>query len=138
MPDVRQLVAAAAEPGVAVAAHGLDDVEEGLPLLGEGVLDSRWHLSIGLAVQNALTLKRAEALRERLGADTDQRALKLTEALGPGREVADDQKRPLSADDLSRARDGTDDALLHDGCDGCWLAGQGGSMGHAPAPLATR
>jgi len=45
-------------------------------------------------------LERAEAKRERPRADPGERALELTEATAALREVADDEHRPLAADEL--------------------------------------
>src|SRR6185295_4240312 len=95
------------QPAAAVGAHVLDQGYQGLALLGEGVLDPGRHLGEGVALDDALLFQRPQAQRERARADPLERALQLAEAARPLRQVADDEERPLAADDLSRAANGT-------------------------------
>ena len=62
---------------------------------------------IGVALDDPLLLQRPQAQRERARADPLQRALQLAEAAAAVGEVADQQERPLAADDLGGAADGT-------------------------------
>ena len=108
--------ALADELALAEGPHAVDQRDECLALFGERVLNLGRHLGIHPAAQHALGLQRAQPLGERLGADAVQRALELAEALGAGDQIADDQQRPLAADDLRRALHGTD---IHQvGCGG--------------------
>src|SRR4051794_27011107 len=64
---VARLGARAAQPPLAVLAHALDDGEQRLALLGQGVLDARRDLAERLALDDALLLQRAQAQREGAG-----------------------------------------------------------------------
>src|SRR5690349_20618963 len=112
----------AAEPEAAIGAHIFDDDEECLALLGQRVLHLGRHLSVGLALQDAFALQCGEALRECLGADTDERVFQLAEALGASGEIADDELRPFSADDACRPGDWAYQRVVV-------LTGAGGSRG---------
>src|SRR5512146_3282129 len=106
---------AAAEPAIAIRAHGVNQVCQCLTLLGQRVLDLGRHLGVGAAMQHALTLERREPLGKRLGADANQRALELAETLRASRQVAEDEERPLAAHNLSCAGNGADDLLMGGG-----------------------
>ena len=54
-----------------------------------------------LALDDALLLERAQAQRQRPRADPGERAFELAEAGVPLGQIADQQQRPLAADDLS-------------------------------------
>src|SRR4051812_48229684 len=69
-----------AQPAAAVLAHRLDDRDEREALLGQRVLDARWHLGERGPLDDALLLQRPEAQGERARADALQRALELAEA----------------------------------------------------------
>src|SRR6185312_12228792 len=56
------------------------------------------------------------------GADADERAFQFAEALGASGEIADDEQRPLSADDACRPGDGAHQRVII-------LTGAGGSRG---------
>src|SRR5579862_2192496 len=87
-------------------AHALDDREQVDPLLRERVLDARRDLGVGVALDDAVLLERAQPQRERPRADPRERALELAEAAAPRGEVADEQQRPLAADQLRGVDDG--------------------------------
>ncbi len=76
-------------------------------LVGERVLDARRHLGKGLTLDDPLFFQRTQAQRQRARADALQRALELAEARAALGEVADDEERPLAADDLCRPADRT-------------------------------
>src|SRR5262245_46696181 len=95
-----------AEVLAAVAAHVLDQRHEGLALGRKRVLDARRDLGIGVALNDALLLERAQAQRERARADPRQRALQLTETAAALGQVADDEDRPLATVDVRGCTDG--------------------------------
>src|SRR3954454_14200318 len=95
------------QPAGAVFAHRLDDRDERKALVREAVLDARRDLGVGLALEDALLLQRAQAQRECAGADALERALELAEPRAALSQVADDQHRPLAADNLGGTADGT-------------------------------
>src|SRR5437868_7076172 len=84
------LVAAAREPG----EHG----QQLAGALGELVVDARRNLAVALAREEAVGDHAVEPRAELLGRDARKDPLELDEPPGAGREVADDQQRPLVAD----------------------------------------
>src|SRR3954451_10568645 len=92
--------ASARQPLVAEPAHGVDDRQERLALLREGVLDPRRRLWVALPLEDPVGLERAQPLGERARADALARTLELREAARAFGEIVDEQRRPLRADDL--------------------------------------
>ena len=78
-----------------------------LALGRERVLDPRRHLGIGVALDDALLLERPQPQRQRPRADAGERALELAEAAAALGQIADDEDRPLAADDVRGGADGT-------------------------------
>src|SRR6185503_19565131 len=93
-------VALKTEPLAPERAHVLDQGQQGNALGREDVLDARRDLWVCLARDDALLLERLQPERERARADPVQRSLQLTEPAPPRSQVADDQDRPLAADNL--------------------------------------
>src|ERR1700676_4373516 len=75
----RRLRGLLAEPAATVLAHALDDREQIEPLPRQRVLDARRHLGVGVALDEAVLLERAQAQGERPRADAGERALELAE-----------------------------------------------------------
>src|SRR5215212_6666699 len=96
-----------AEPLAAVAAHVVDQRHQGLALGRERVLDPRRDLGIGVALDYAVLLERAQPQRERAWADPRERPLELTEAAAALGKIADHEDRPLAANDVRSRADGT-------------------------------
>ena len=88
-------------------AHVVDDRQQRAALVRQRVLDARRDLGERLALDDARLLEVAQAQRQRARADPAERALELAEARVALREVADDEQRPLGADDVRGAADGT-------------------------------
>src|SRR4051812_580101 len=107
----RRAIAGGAEPFAAVGAHRVDDRQQRLALRSQRVLDARWDLGVGVALDDPLLLEGAQAQAQRAGADAGERALELAEAGAALREVAHQEERPLAADDLGSGADGT--GLVH-------------------------
>src|SRR5207302_723184 len=72
--------------------------------LGQLVVDPRWHLAVALAGQHPVSDHPVQAGAELLGRDTRQYALQLDEPAGARSQIADDQQRPLVADEVERSR----------------------------------
>src|SRR5258705_183798 len=99
--DDRVLVLVVAEhPLVSELAHGVDDRQEPAALVGQRVLDAGRRLRIAVPVDELLRLEDAQPLREGARADAGTGVLELGEAPGAFREVVDEERRPLRADDL--------------------------------------
>ena len=126
------------EPGVAELAHGVDDRQQRLAFRREHVLDAGWHLGVAVPLHDRLLLELAEPLGQRAWADARARPLELGEAARAFREVVEEQRGPLGADDVRAARDRARLVvdLLHrahrhdpivDACDAC-AQSQGGGL----------
>ena len=103
--DVDVLARARGAPGPVVAPAG-ERAEHGHQLaraLGQLVVHARRHLAVALARQQAVGDHAVQARAQLLGRDAGQHALELDEAPRAGGEIADDQQRPLVADEVERA-----------------------------------
>ena len=72
--------------------------------LGQLVVDARRYLAVALAREQAVGDHAVEARAQLLGRDAGQHALQLDEATRACGEVADDQQRPLVADQIEGPR----------------------------------
>src|SRR5439155_2693674 len=88
------------QPTAPVGAHVLDQRNKRATLVGQCVLDPRWDLRVGAALNDALVLERPQAKRKRARADPIERPLQLTEALTSVGQVANHEEGPLAGDDL--------------------------------------
>ena len=103
-----------AELLAAVAAHVLDQRDQRPALGGQRVLDPRRHLRVGVPLDDALLLERPQPQRQRPRADAGERALELAEAATALGEIADDEDRPLPADDVRGGADRAAGIASHD------------------------
>ena len=103
--DVDRLAGArrAPRPAVAPARERADDGQQVTGALGQLVVHARRHLAVALAGEQAVGDHAVQARAQLLGRDAGQHALQLDEPAGPGGKVADDQERPLVADEIERA-----------------------------------
>src|SRR3954469_11710917 len=92
----------AVEPAVAELTHRVDDRQQGLALRRQLVLDARRRLGVAAALDDSFALELAQPLGERARADPRARVLELREPARPFREVVDEERRPLGADDRGR------------------------------------
>ena len=90
-------------PVVAPARERADHRHQLTRALGQLVVDPRRHLAVALAGQQAVGHHPVQSRAQLLGRDPGQDALELDEAPRAGGEVADDQQRPLVADEVERA-----------------------------------
>ena len=96
--------AAGTTPSVAPARERADDGQQVTRPLGELVVHARRHLAVALAGQQAVGNHAVEPRAQLLGRDPGQHPLQLDEAAGTSDQVADDQQRPLVANQIERAR----------------------------------
>lgn len=95
------------QPGRAKVAHAVDHREQGEPLFCERVFDPGWHFGEAGPVDYRSLLEPFQPLRQRLGADADQRSLQFAESHAAVGEVTHDQGSPLVTDDVGSASHGT-------------------------------
>ena len=103
--DVDVLARARGAPGPVVAPAG-ERAEHGHQLaraLGQLVVHARRHLAVALAGEQAVGHHAVQARAQLLGRDAGQHALQLDEAARAGGQIADDQQRPLVADEVEGA-----------------------------------
>ena len=91
-------------PVIAPAGERADDRHQLARALGELVVHPRRDLAVTLTGQQAVGHHPVQARAELLGRDARQHALELDEAPRSGRQVADDQQRPLVAHQVEGAR----------------------------------
>jgi hypothetical protein len=95
------------EPAAAEVTHTVDDRQQGVALVSEGVLDAGRHFGETLALDDASFLEPLQTLAERLRADAAKGPLELAEAATTFGEVTQDLGGPFIADDLGCAGDWT-------------------------------
>src|SRR5215211_1855377 len=86
---------ALAQPGVAEAAHLVDDWKQVAPLRRQLVLDTRRRLRVTPSLDDLLALERPQTLGERPRRDPRAGRLELREPACTFRQVVDDQRRPF-------------------------------------------
>jgi hypothetical protein len=96
---------------VAPVQERCDDGEQVDPLGGQAVLVSLRPLLVQVLLEHALVTQALQARGQHVAGNAEA-LLELVEAREPDEGVADDEHRPALADDLQRARDRADLALV--------------------------
>ena len=95
------------QPAAAKGPHLIDDGEQRVTLLGQGVFDPRRHLGEALAFDDVRLFQPLQTLGERLRTDAGEGSLEFAEAAVAAGQITDDERGPLIADELRGARDRT-------------------------------
>ena len=94
----------APRPVIAPAGERADDRHQLTRALCQLIVDPRRHLAVALACEQAVRDHPVQPRTQLFGRDPGEHALELDEPPRAGREVADDQQRPLVADEVEGAR----------------------------------
>ena len=106
------LVQLAREIAHAPSAEREHDDAKFAALVGEGVGGARRMIGIEVAAHQTVGFKRLQPIRKDIGRHPRKALLEILEALGAGKQVANDQEGPALAHDVERSGHGTSEVEI--------------------------